>query len=97
MGEPGIAGIKIWLDDATTMDIAPAEGGLGIAVSQVSGAYEFTALPQGRYRIALAQAAGLSLTTDGEAVIDLIPDATHEVSFGIRQSQRRVYLPLLMR
>lgn len=97
MGEPGIAGLKIWLDDATTMHDAPGEGGLGIVLSQVNGTYEFTALGQGRYRVTLAQAAALTLTTDSEAVIELGADAAHEVSFGVGQPWMRVYLPLLTR
>jgi len=97
LGEPGIAGVTVWLDDATTVSDAPGAGGLRSAVSQVNGVYEFVALSQGRYRITLAQMANLPLTTQGEVVIELGADAAHEVSFGIGQSQKHIYLPLLMR
>lgn len=96
-GEPGIAGVVVQLADATEGDGAPGGGDPRSAVSQVNGAYEFAALAQGRYRIALAQRAELPLTTDGEVIVELAANAGHEVSFGIGQSARRVYLPLLVR
>jgi hypothetical protein len=95
-GEPGVAGVTIWLDHALA-EITPVEGGLGQAQSQMNGVYEFANLTQGRYHVTLAHAEALRLTTEGQVLVHLLEDGSHEVSFGIEQPRKSLYLPLLLR
>ncbi len=87
--EPGLIGVQVrLLQEGVQIGTMTTGGG---------GAYSFTLLPPGRYRVREVQPEQLRFsTTPNEVMIDIAAGETHTVDFG-DWAGRSTYLPLILR
>jgi hypothetical protein len=97
-GEAGIAGLTVRLDRIMAGGAsAPDEEPWGERTTSTTGQYEFVEIPAGPYVIRLVTYGALEPTTPPWVAVNVAASATtYEVSFGLRQPQPTVYLPLIM-
>jgi protocatechuate 3,4-dioxygenase beta subunit len=85
------------LDRLTAQNAAaPVEEVWGQVTTGANGRYEFAGLPAGAYAIRLAEYGALEPTTPSWVAVNVAAGVvTYEVSFGLRQPQPHLYLPLI--
>jgi hypothetical protein len=96
--EPGVAGIPLALAPQVVAS-GEASDIVLTTTTDAAGRFEFSALPFGRYVLAILDLPNLLPTTHRKLTVDILSESpSFDATFGVRTyEQERLYLPFLLR